>query len=460
LLLFCELGIAQPAGEAQCGDADEKDKKYDKFQQRLLSQQQQILTEQQQQLTALQQQLKQLAAPATAHEAWQQLSTTGLQIQLAQLYLSTGPAQLPLATQLLETAQQHVQALNNPSLATLQQALNTDVKRLQSVPAVKITAISTALTDIRQTVGQLSSVQSSQTKQTTHAKNSNKETVTGNTTTDKTATEKAKAQTKEIQITNTPATKQNSKQQTTPANQDQLNADNTQTQSQVQTRQNQTTTAANRWYQRGWEWSQEMVGQFITIRHQQQAVLPVSKQRRQTALNNIQLALRQAQWALLLENATAYQDNLQSVEQQLISNFSSQTQLIAKIRKLASININPTLPSLDQSAAALTQALKQLQQQQTTPTVGQAENQITSVASPAQISQQQPRANTPTTDQTDNQATDENSAIDPETSTESSTETSTQATQQQQTQTDQSKQKKQTIIPLRQAPKTNPPVAI
>ena len=98
--------------------------------------------------------------------------------------------------------------------------------------------------------------------------------------------------------------------------------------------------------------------QLIVIRHLDKPIehlLPKAQQ--QYLQHNLQLLLQQAQWALLQRQQTIYQNNLQQIKEAIQQHFlatSSPAQtVIQTINELEKINLQPILPDLTPTLAAI-----------------------------------------------------------------------------------------------------------
>lgn len=132
-------------------------------------------------------------------------------------------------------------------------------------------------------------------------------------------------------------------------------------------------SAPERVWQRGLESVGHALREVVVVRHLEQPAVPLLPPQQQVYLiQNIQLQLSQAQWALLHQQPQIYQQSLQQasswIEQYFVSAAGTQSVLAALVQ-LQKVDIKPTLPdlsaTLQQIRDQLTQALKIDNQRQT-----------------------------------------------------------------------------------------------
>lgn len=105
----------------------------------------------------------------------------------------------------------------------------------------------------------------------------------------------------------------------------------------------------------GWRtyWSQSLatLQKLVIIRHHNQPIMPLISPKQQINLiNNIQMKLAQASWALLHRNSSVYQLSLQQTQRWINQYYAPDAQatksVINSLQQLQKIEINPTLPNL------------------------------------------------------------------------------------------------------------------
>ncbi len=94
------------------------------------------------------------------------------------------------------------------------------------------------------------------------------------------------------------------------------------------------------------------------------SILPPDQ--RELVRENVEFALKQAQWAVLQQQEKLYQQNLEQIQEWITDSYldnPARSQVLARLKNLININISPSIPSLKNTL----ETLKQAQIEQSTP---------------------------------------------------------------------------------------------
>ena len=97
--------------------------------------------------------------------------------------------------------------------------------------------------------------------------------------------------------------------------------------------------------------------QLVIIRHEKTQIKPLlSPQQLIFLKQNVQLKISEAEWAILYQNKTVYQQSLESAKQMLETRYPNQealTDTLKQFTAVSKININPKLPDLSNTLTIL-----------------------------------------------------------------------------------------------------------
>lgn len=110
--------------------------------------------------------------------------------------------------------------------------------------------------------------------------------------------------------------------------------------------------------------SWEQLQNIIIVKHHEQPIIPILSEEQQIdLLQRIQLALNQAEWAVLHKQSTVYQASLQKVitlTNRYFSNAPSiANNIIASVKELQVIELNPKIPDISSSLQAIDKVINQ-----------------------------------------------------------------------------------------------------
>lgn len=241
---------------------------------------------------------------------------------------------VPQAIQLLQTANKRLQSLSDPTLMKIRGVITEDITKLQAVPAADIPGVLLKLNALGGEINQLP-------LQLTH--NDENDTKVSD---DK---QKQSADTEH----------QPSKEAQTSPSSDDSNNNNAHTSSAKD--QTKAKSQPSIW-RRGWDKTWNTLKSIVVIKHGNSSKL-IPPSERNYIDQHLQLLLAQAQWALIRHKQKLYSTSIKQAEtwtKQYYAEDKQQTKaMLASLKKLSQLQIQPKLPDLSNSLELIRQTLNQ-----------------------------------------------------------------------------------------------------